>query len=276
VHDGVFIGGCEYKSKYYAEQLKEQIGILEKKALGYHKRILVLHQGIDRFLPYEFEIKLNDLPENFDYYAMGHIHKRIMIDYGRGKLVYPGSTEMWKVDEYEDYEKNGKGFALVELNDPPSVENINLNLKRKIIFKEVNASELDDKINSILNSINLINSINLTETTSKESGKEYKYKPMLYLNITGEVDRRETHKKITEKLSDAVLYLRIKYNPPETIESEEFNAASLNIKELINKHFNDAYHQKYSDLAFEIYEQISRGNQQKAKEIIKEAYKKFV
>lgn len=267
VHDGVFIGGCEYKSKYYSKQLKEQIGILEKKAVEYSKRILVLHQGIDRFLPYDFELKLSDIPENFDYYAMGHIHKRIEGYYGRGKLVYPGSTELWKVDEYEDFEKNGKGFALVELNDMPSVENIKLTLRREIILKEIQASKLDEEINAIIDSI---------KKTSEEEAvfsSAEKPKPVLYLNVSGEnLNRTEIHKKITEKISGRVLDLRVKYQTPEILETLKFSKGALSVKDLINEHFKNKKHPELSEFAFEIFSQISAGNTEKAKEIIEEKY----
>lgn len=294
VHDGVFIGGCEYKSKYYSKQLKEQIEILEKKALEYSKRILVLHQGIDVFLPYDFELKLSDLPENFDYYAMGHIHRRITMDYGRGLLVYPGSTELWKVDEYEDFEKNGKGFALVEfndvgsagsagsasgaggVNDVPSVENIKLNPRREIILKEIQASKLDEEINTILD---LLDSIKISGAKTEFPDKfpaESENKPMLYLNVSGEnLNRTETHKKITEKISGKVLDLRVKYKTSEILETMKFSKGALSVKDLINEHFRNSKTPELSEFAFEIFNQISAGNTEKAKEIIEEKYREI-
>ena len=107
VHKDVFIGGSPYRSRYYANSLLETLEIIAKKSSRYSKSVLVLHQGIDKFLPQEFELKLEEVPKNFSYVAMGHIHSRILQDFGRGKLAYPGSTEMWSVNEYEDYRKHG-------------------------------------------------------------------------------------------------------------------------------------------------------------------------
>ena len=53
---------------------------------------LVLHQGIDKYFNLQYELEIGDIPDNFDYYALGHIHNYICDDFGKGKLVYPGSN----------------------------------------------------------------------------------------------------------------------------------------------------------------------------------------
>jgi len=116
VHHGVFIAGCPYTSKYYAGRLRETMAILAKHADKYRKSVLVLHQGIDKFLPHDYELKMEEVPKNFDYYAMGHTHFRVIQPCGKGKLAYPGSTELWSLNEYDDYKLNGKGFYLVDLD----------------------------------------------------------------------------------------------------------------------------------------------------------------
>ena len=95
--------------------LIERLENVEKASQNHKKRVLVVHQGIDLYLPYEYEIKIGDIPKTFNYCAFGHIHERIVDDFGEGKLAYPGSTEVWRSNELEGYKKNGKGFYLVDL-----------------------------------------------------------------------------------------------------------------------------------------------------------------
>ena len=137
----LFIGGAPYTSKYYSKYLIDRLQDIEKKSLGYKKRVLVLHQGIDLYLPYEYEIKIGDVPKTFNYCAFGHIHERIVDDFGNGKLAYPGSTEVWRSNELEGYKKNGKGVYLVDIGgDQPEIENINLKLPREFIKENINST----------------------------------------------------------------------------------------------------------------------------------------
>ena len=59
-------------------------------------KILVLHQGITEVNKFAGEVNSTDLPKNFTYYAMGHLHDKFLKQYDhlKGPLAYPGSTEM--------------------------------------------------------------------------------------------------------------------------------------------------------------------------------------
>ena len=199
VHKDVFIGGSPYRSRYYANSLLETLEIIAKKSSRYSKSVLVLHQGIDKFLPQEFELKLEEVPKNFNYVAMGHIHSRILQDFGRGKLAYPGSTEMWSVNEYEDYRKHGKGFFLVDLHgDEPDVQPVEIELSRKIIRERINAAALNEKL-----------------ALMKRSYSEMKSRPLVYLDVTGDgFERSALQEKLVSQLSDIVLSLRVSYLSP--------------------------------------------------------------
>ena len=76
--------------------------------------ILLFHEGLKEIFP-EFEISIKDLPDGFDYYAIGHIHKRMEFKHPRTKapVCYPGSLE---VIDFTDVGQD-KGFNLVEMND---------------------------------------------------------------------------------------------------------------------------------------------------------------
>ncbi len=60
--------------------------------------ILALHQCLSEVSPF-YEISLGQLPRNFSYYAMGHLHLYRELNLGESKVIYPGSIEALKIDE---------------------------------------------------------------------------------------------------------------------------------------------------------------------------------
>lgn len=260
VHKEIFIGGVPYCSRFYANILKENLEQLSKKAENYRKRILLLHQGIDKYLPFDglYELKIGELPPNFDYYALGHIHRRIIQDYHRGKLVYPGSTEIWRMDEHEDYKSRGKGFYVVDLGgDEPDIQPINLETIRPFIKDSFNVSELDDHIQAIKNNIRQLNE-----------------RPILYLKITGKsYDISTIHNKINSTFRDMVLYLKPKYTTEaETIDisvSGEFDITDL-IKESLSKESPERV-----NFSVDLFHKLSSDKVDEAKQMVNEFYGEF-
>lgn len=133
----LFIGGIPYMPQNRNLAFKEKLNTLSKKAADVKNKILVLHQGIDKYIP-QYEVEIGDIPTNFNYYAMGHLHNYINDEYGQGRLVYPGSTEIWKSNELSDYNLNGKGFVLVDMEDGQvETERISVDIPRKFINVQV-------------------------------------------------------------------------------------------------------------------------------------------
>jgi DNA repair exonuclease SbcCD nuclease subunit len=87
------------------------------------------------------------IPEGFNYYAAGHVHKPYKEKFKTGLLVYPGSTETINYDEA----KNEKGFYYIEVDDTGKVspQFIKLESPRKFVvldqdFTGVTASKITE------------------------------------------------------------------------------------------------------------------------------------
>ena len=93
----VMIVGLDKIRKNEMEGLEEKFSKIESLAAKHNgHKILVLHQGITEVNKYAGEINSTDLPKNFTYYAMGHLHDKFLKQYDhlKGPLGYPGSTDM--------------------------------------------------------------------------------------------------------------------------------------------------------------------------------------
>jgi DNA repair exonuclease SbcCD nuclease subunit len=85
--------------------------------------------------PYiEAEASPELLPDGFDYYAAGHVHKRFVGKFKTGLLVYSGSTETTSYDEA----KQEKGFYYVKVSEKGkfSTEFVELSSPRKFTILE--------------------------------------------------------------------------------------------------------------------------------------------
>jgi DNA repair exonuclease SbcCD nuclease subunit len=91
------------KLKEYIRNLKAPKG----------RSVLLFHEGLKEIFP-EFEISIKDLPEGFDYYGAGHVHKRREFRHPEtsAPICFPGSTETTDFSEADEE----KGFYLIEIN----------------------------------------------------------------------------------------------------------------------------------------------------------------
>ena len=248
LENDVFIGGAPYASKYQSKHLIERLQNIEKSSLEYQKRILVLHQGIDRYIPYEYEIKIGDVPQSFNYCAFGHIHERVVDDFGAGKLAYPGSTEIWRSNELEGYKKNGKGFYLVDISgDMPEIENIDLELSREFIKEIIPYNKLQEELSRINQFIHSLHR-----------------KPILMVTVEGgNFSRSEVYETLNRSLSDSCLAVRSNYKPT-TVENEgnlfEKENEVLDIKRVIEYNLKDFNNEKVNELATGLLKELSDGD----------------
>ena len=256
----VFIGGAPYSSKYNSKQLVEKLQIIEKASSEYKKNILVLHQGIDRYIPYEYEIKIGDIPQTFNYCAFGHIHERIVDDFGEGKLAYPGSTEIWRSNEFEGYQKNGKGFYLVDIGgDIPEIEKIDIKLPREYLKESIRYNQLQDEISRINNYI-----------------KGLSKKPLLNLTVHGgNFSRSEVYEIINQAFSNTCLSVRPKYMPDlleDIPDLSDMGKDALDIKRMIKERLKDFKSEEVSELATGLLKEMSEGDFKRAEDLAKNFY----
>ncbi len=244
MHDDVFIAGLPFYPASQSNVLKSKLVELSKKAADYDKSILVLHQGIDSHLNIQYELEIGDIPDNFDYYALGHIHKYIVTDFGKGKLVYPGSTEIWKTDEIDDYRKNGKGFVVVDLDgSKPQIKRVKIDIPREFIERSLDYKNLESGIEGI-----------------KETIKDLDKKPILKLKINNvDSDTGFVYDIIKEELGELSLMIRPTFNMVgEDIKILEDITNSIGPEELIVEKLEGYGNSDVDKLAIELYRLLSK------------------
>ncbi|UCD02800.1 MAG: exonuclease SbcCD subunit D [Candidatus Aenigmatarchaeota archaeon] len=258
MHKDIFIGGVPYHSKHYSESLRESLRVLSSKASKHAKSIIMIHQATDRHMPKAFELEISEIPKNFSYYAMGHLHARITESFGKGKIVYPGPAELWSLNEYEDYKRKGRGFTLVDLDgNVPEVQHVNIEPERELIRETVNAGAAEAKIRQL-----------------REEFQKMRKKPLLYLDVKeGGFDKSGLHELITAKLSDHVLSFRVSYvteqdRPDRARIERSFDLPQINeiLKELLHD-------EKHAKLAGMLFRSLSAGNEEQASKEAESFYK---
>ncbi len=115
-------------------------------------KILVLHQGITEFNKFAGELQSTDLPKNFTYYAMGHLHDHDIKQFSHlnGPVAYPGSIEL---TTSEGIKEAKKGFFEVDISEKEVKNNwIELDMRQQFSFK-TNYDELTKVVDEISSKI---------------------------------------------------------------------------------------------------------------------------
>ena len=260
IEGGVLICGSPYVPSSQGDVLRDTYNQLSKLADKYLKSILVSHQGIDKWMHEDtHEIELAEMPKNFDYYAMGHIHNYIEEDFGKGKLVYPGSMEIWRTSENNDnYRECGKGFVVVDLSyDTPEIERVKIDLPREFYNEIIDYNKFEERLPIIKREIESLNN-----------------KPMLDLTVVGgDFESAEVYERIKETLGDSVLILRPSFKPDKVLtEEESINPDNiLDPRTLLHMKVNDKYGKDAGNLSINLLDNLSIGRVDDAK-IISDRY----
>jgi len=258
----IFIGGTPFISKSQNSLLKTKIEELAKKSSGFSNRILVLHQGIDKYLPFQYELELADLPNSFTYYGLGHVHNRIVDDFGEGKLVYPGSSEIWRVNELGDYKKKGKGFYIVDIGgDIPDVQAIDIELPREFISKNIEYKKLDSELLALERHI-----------------AHAKNKPIVNVTIEkGNFSSVDVYKKLNRYLSKTTLMFRPSFKSEELIREEKLigDNSSLEPRALLVEHLKSFDNEDISNLAIDLLDSLSKEKLEVSEKISNAFYEEY-
>ena len=135
-YKGVLLVGFDKIRKAEISQYEEKFAKVDKIAQSHsgHK-ILVLHQGVTEFNKFAGEIQSTDLPKNFTYYAMGHLHDKDIRQFNHlnGPIAYPGSIES---TTSEGIKETKRGFFEVDISGEEAKPNwIELETRPQFSFK---------------------------------------------------------------------------------------------------------------------------------------------
>lgn len=237
-YKGILLAGFDKIRKAEIPQYEEKFAQVDKAAQNHsgHK-ILVLHQGITEFNKFAGEIQSTDLPKNFTYYAMGHLHDTDIKQFNHlnGPIAYPGSIEL---TTSEGIKETKKGFFEVDISGEEANPNwIELDTRPQFSFK-TEYQELSKTIDEI-----------------SEKILDSKKKPIVEVKIQGEnIETDHIQAQIarlnsqvlrcfwrisTKQVSDSSVFL----DRPNVIDDEMFRlsvdalgseqAANFAIKELL-------------------------------------------
>jgi len=155
-HKDVMIAGFDKIRKNEMQSFEEKFRDLDTLAKQHsgHK-ILVLHQGVTEINQFAGELNSSDLPKNFTYYAMGHLHDKSIKNFEQlnGPLAYPGSTEMTTSEGIKETEK---GFFEIDISSKEVRLNwIKLDTRPQFSTK-IKVEDLDVSISEVLEKISTL------------------------------------------------------------------------------------------------------------------------
>lgn len=253
----IVIAGISNLSRTYNAILLEELKKLEKIDQNSSHRILAMHQAIDTFLPFEgaWEIPFTSLPKTFDYIAMGHIHTKIKASCGKGELAYPGSSDIIRKDEISSWEKKGKGFYIIDLNnDETIITDVNLESIRPQLRLKINYSNLENEAEEIAGKI-----------------KTKKKLPIAHIRVEGkEIDRQRVHEVLNNTLSGKVLSLRPTIIEESYLKLPEVKPGAFNVKQVLKDYFKE---KEISDLSIELLNHLRESDIEGANDIAEKFYK---
>ena len=149
VYKNILLTGFDKIRKNEVAAYEKKFSEIDKIAQNHsgHK-ILVMHQGITEFNKFAGELQSTDLPKNFTYYAMGHLHDYDVKEFQhlKGPIVYPGSTE---ITASEGIKEKKKGFCVVDISsNNVKPDWVQLEIRPQFSYK-INYESLENSINEI-------------------------------------------------------------------------------------------------------------------------------
>ena len=252
----VLVAGLSSLSRAYRVVLVEELKKLGALQLGGKVGILVLHESIDKFFPFGSELSLDEVPRNFSYVAMGHLHARIKASFGEGELAYPGSSEIIRKDEISGWRKLGKGFYIVDFEGGDvEVRDVNLKCIRPQIEAKLSCAHLERELGDV---------VRLTEGMAKL--------PIVHVRVEGkDIDRQGVHQALTGALADRTLAFRQEVVEEAELRLPELKPGSFYVNQVIRDYFKD---ENVAELAMEMLKHLRYGDTDEAKKVADEYFQK--
>lgn len=147
------------------EEKFSEVDSIAKNHSGH--KILVMHQGVNEFNKFAGEIQSTDLPKNFSYYAMGHLHDHDIKQFNHlnGPIAYPGSIEL---TTSEGIKETKKGFYEVDISGAEAKADwVELDIRPQFSFK-LSYDEISKSMDGIIEKI-----------------RQFKRSPIVELKIQG-------------------------------------------------------------------------------------------
>jgi len=258
-HKDVVIAGFDKIRKNELQPFEEkfrEIDILAKQHNGH--KILVLHQGITEMNQFAGELNSSDLPKNFTYYAMGHLHDKSVKQFDQlgGPLAYPGSTEMTTSEEIKETEK---GFFEVDISSQEAKPNwIKLDTRPQFSTK-IEAEDLDTSISEVLEKISSLNK-----------------KPVIEIKIIGKDIERDVVQTKISKIIPKTLHCSWKMLQSEDASSVLLNRPARINEELLKLAINALKSEKLANFAVkELYPLLSSNQLDQATQLVIENFEQF-
>ena len=263
LYKGVMLAGLDKRRKSEIGDYEKIFLNLDQSAENEFKetkhKILVLHQGIAEFHKYADDVQSKELPKNFTYYAMGHLHDTVVkkFNYLKGPIAYPGSTELTTSEGIKDVKK---GFFEVDISGDEAIPKwIELDRRPQFSF-DTDYKELTKTIDKIIEEIS-----DLTK------------KPIIQVKIQGkDVDADHIQAQIG-RLNSLALECKWKIITKQTSDSSVFLDRPNEIEdEIFRLSANALGSEQDANFAIkELLPVLSTDATDQALEIILEDYKKF-
>ncbi|MBT6838509.1 MAG: DNA repair exonuclease, partial [Nitrosopumilus sp.] len=259
-YKGIMLAGLDKIRKTEMTQYEEIFSNLDKSVEEFpgHK-ILVLHQGITEFNKFAGELQSTDLPKNFTYYAMGHLHDKDIKEFNhlKGPIVYPGSIELTTSEGIKDAKK---GFFEVDISGKEAIPKwIELDTRPQFSFN-TKYTELEKIIGEIIEKI--------SELTKK---------PMIQVKIEGEDIETDHIQAQIARLNSLVLRCFWKITTKQISDSSVFlDRPSVIEDEMFRLSINALDSEKDADFAIkQLLPTLSTDGMNQALEVILENFEKF-
>ncbi len=259
IYKDVLIAGFDKRRKTEIETFEEDFARVDAEAKKHQgHKILVLHQGISEINKFAAELNSTDLPKNFTYYAMGHLHDQDLKRFSHlgGPLAYPGSIEL---TSSEGIKETQKGFYQVDISKSEAIPTwIKLDIRPQMSIKT--------SMKDISNDVSVL----------AEKIKSYTRKPIIELKIVGDIEPGLVQSQLS-KLTDLTLRCLWKHISTEQSSGSVFTDKPLKIEEEMHRIAKEILgSEEMANFAIdELLPLLSSGNTDQASQAVSENFERF-